>query len=45
VVEEHITGLMDRQGAPDIVWLQAMEYMADIHNNTANESLGWMTPI
>ncbi len=37
--------LMDRQGAPDIVWLQAMEYMADIHNHTADESLGWMTPI
>jgi hypothetical protein len=37
--------LMDQQGAPDILWLQAMEYMANIHNNTANESLGWLTPI
>jgi hypothetical protein len=36
---------MDQQGAPDIVWLQAMEYMANIHNNTADESLGWLTPI
>jgi len=25
--------LMDCQGAPYIVWLQAMEYMADIHNH------------
>jgi len=37
--------LMDRQGAPDTVWLQAMEYMADIHSNTADKSLGWITPI
>jgi hypothetical protein len=22
-----------------------MEYMADIHNNTADETLGWITPI
>ena len=36
--------LMDCQGAPDIVWLQAMQYMAEIHNNTANETLGWITP-
>jgi hypothetical protein len=36
---------MDRHGAPDIVWLQAMEYMADVFNNTADESLGWITPI
>jgi hypothetical protein len=37
--------LMDRQGAPNIAWLQAMEYMADIHNHTSNKSLGWITPI
>jgi hypothetical protein len=37
--------LMDRQGTPNIVWLQAMEYMSDIHDNTANETLGWITPI
>jgi hypothetical protein len=36
--------LMDQQGAPDVVWLQAMEYMADIHNNTTDETLGWITP-
>jgi hypothetical protein len=36
---------MDCQGAPDIVWLQAMEYMADVHDNTADELLGWITPI
>ena len=36
--------LMDRQGALDVVWLQAMEYMADIHNNTADKTLGWITP-
>jgi hypothetical protein len=37
--------LMDHQGAPDIVWLQVMEYMSDIHNNSADEILGWITPI
>ena len=34
-----------RTGAPDYVWYQLMEYMADVHNHTADETLGWITPI
>jgi hypothetical protein len=33
-----------RTGAPKSVWLQAAQYLADIHNMTADETLGWKTP-
>ena len=36
--------LRARTGAPATVWLQAMEYLADVHNVTADETLGWITP-
>ncbi len=33
-----------RTGAPENLWFQAMEYMADIHNVTPDETLSWITP-
>jgi hypothetical protein len=36
--------IMKRTGAPRHVWLQAMEYLADIHNSTSDETLEWRTP-
>jgi hypothetical protein len=36
--------IMKRTGAPDHVWLQAMEYLAYIHNITSDETLEWKTP-
>jgi hypothetical protein len=36
--------LMKRTGAPGEVWLQAFQYLADIHNVTADETLDWRTP-
>ncbi len=33
-----------RTGGPEHLWFQAMEYMADIHNVTADETLNWITP-
>jgi hypothetical protein len=36
--------LRKRTGAPGRVWLQSFQYMADIHNVTADETLNWKTP-
>lgn len=36
--------LLKRTGAPGHVWLQAMQYLADIHNVTSDETLDWRTP-
>jgi hypothetical protein len=36
--------LRKRTGAPGRVWLQSFQYMADIHNVTADETLDWRTP-
>jgi hypothetical protein len=33
-----------RTGAPKSVWLQAAQYLADIHNMTSDETLDWKTP-
>jgi hypothetical protein len=33
-----------RTGAPKSVWLQATQYLADIHNMTSDETLAWKTP-
>jgi hypothetical protein len=36
--------LMDHgQRAPDIVWVDVMDYMVDIYNHTADEMLRWIT--
>jgi len=33
-----------RTGAPDYTWLHACQYLAAIHNITADETLSWETP-
>ena len=37
--------LMKCVGAPPWVWLQAMKYLADIHNYTINETLSYKIPM
>ena len=37
--------LLDRTNAPPELWLEAMKYLADVHNHTAKESLRWAIPI
>ncbi|MGL5917807.1 MAG: hypothetical protein ACRCYM_01000, partial [Cetobacterium sp.] len=37
--------LMGYKGVPDDCWLLALEYVADVMNVTAVESLNWRTPI
>jgi len=36
--------LLDRTGAPDFLWAFALLYIILVHNLTAIESLGWITP-
>ena len=43
-LKSHSQVLMDRTKAPEKVWLQACEYIADVHNICADETLGWRTP-
>ena len=37
--------LLKHTGAPPWVWLQAMKYLADIHNYTIDETLGYKIPM
>ena len=37
--------LLDRSGAPAEEWLTCIEYLADVHNIVADESLGFQTPM
>ena len=43
-LKEHAKIMMRRTGAPAIVWFQAIKYLADVHNYTADETLKWCTP-
>ncbi len=43
-IKEHTQILLDRQGAPPSLWLQAAQYLADLHNVSADETLRWETP-
>ena len=36
--------MMDRVGAPEFVWLDAMIYIDLVNNSTADELLKWITP-
>ena len=45
-LKEHTTQvLLDRQGAPATLWLQAARYLAHIHNLSADKSLQWAIPL
>ena len=41
----HTEALMNRVGAPDKLWYQCSQYLAQVHNITAKESLKWKTPV
>ncbi|MEM7375684.1 MAG: hypothetical protein AAF587_44235, partial [Bacteroidota bacterium] len=41
----HSKSLLDLTGAPEYLWLQAMRYLADVHNHTAKENLRWAIPL
>jgi hypothetical protein len=43
-LKQSVRLLRMRTGAPSTVWLYAARYMADIHNITSDETLGWSTP-
>jgi hypothetical protein len=43
-LKENSKIIRKRTGAPKAVWLQAAQYLADIHNMCADETLDWKTP-
>ena len=43
-VKNHSQVLLDRTGAPENCWLLACEYIADVHNMCADESIGYRIP-
>ena len=43
-IKKNIQVLRMRTGAPDTVWYWMAKYLVDIHNITADETLGWATP-
>ena len=43
-LKEHCRTLMDRTNCPDKGWIDALRYLADVHNILAQESLGWKNP-
>jgi hypothetical protein len=43
-VKNHSQTLLDRTGAPENCWLLACEYIADVHNVCADESIGYRIP-
>jgi len=36
--------LHQHTGSPNITWLYSCQYLADVHNVTADETLNWHTP-
>lgn len=43
-LKDHSQVLLDRTGAPENLWLLACEYIADVHNVCADESLNHQIP-
>jgi hypothetical protein len=43
-LKSHAQVLMDRTGAPDNLWFLAQDYLAYIHNLSANRQLNWKIP-
>jgi hypothetical protein len=44
-LKENSRLIRKRTGAPSNVWYYIMKYLADVHNHTADETIGWDTPI
>jgi len=36
--------LLDRSGAPDTMWFLAQDYLAHVHNLSANRQINWKIP-
>jgi hypothetical protein len=43
-IKDHSQVLLDRTGAPENCWLLACEYITDVHNLCADESLNYQIP-
>ena len=43
-IKQHTQILMDRTGAPPDTWFFASQYVASVHNHTADPTLNWNTP-
>ena len=43
-MKRDLVKLLDRTGAPDNSWLHCLNYLGGLHNQTAVEKLGWITP-
>ena len=43
-LKDHSQVLLDRTGAPEACWLLACEYIADVHNICADETVGYQIP-
>jgi hypothetical protein len=43
-LKDHTQVLLDRTSAPEICWLLGCEYIADVHNICADESIGYRIP-
>jgi hypothetical protein len=43
-LKSHAQVLLDRTGAPDNLWFQAQDYVAHVHNLSANRQLNWKEP-
>jgi hypothetical protein len=43
-LKSHAQVLLDRTGAPDSMWFLAQDYLAHVHNLSANRQLNWKMP-
>jgi hypothetical protein len=43
-LKSHAQALLDRTGAPDNLWFLAQDYLAHVHNLSANRQFNWKIP-
>ena len=43
-LKSHAQVLLDRTGAPDTMWFLAQDYLAHVHNLSANRQINWKIP-
>jgi hypothetical protein len=43
-LKSHAQVLLDRKDAPDSLWFLAQDYLAHVHNLSANRQLNWKVP-
>jgi hypothetical protein len=43
-LKSHAQVLLDRTGAPDILWFLAQYYLSHVHDLSANRQLNWKIP-